>query len=65
MRIRSSIGLGIFLLVLSVAMPAVFSAFESLLLSLVRTAQSTVERAETLTASPGFLPVPTVDSGRW
>lgn len=65
MRIRSSIGLGIFLLVLSVAMPAVFSAFESLLLSLVHTAQSTVERAESLTASPLHLPVPTVDFGRW
>ncbi len=62
MRIRSSIGLGIFFLVLSIAMPSVFSAFESLLLSVVHTAQTTVEHAETLTASPSFLslPVPSV-----
>lgn len=61
MRIRSTIGFGVFLLILSIAMPAVFSAFESLLLSVMHTAQTTVERAETLTASPLRLPVPTVD----
>lgn len=63
MRIRASIGLGIFLLVLSIAMPNVFSALEALLLSVMRTAQTTVEHAETLTASPSFLslPVPTID----
>lgn len=65
MRIRASVGFGIFLLILSIAMPAVFSAFESLLLSVVHTAQTTVERAESLTASPLRLPVPTIDSGRW
>lgn len=62
MRIRASIGFGIFLLILSIAMPAVFSAFESLLLSVVHTAQTTVERAESLTASPSFLVVPSVSS---
>lgn len=63
MRIRSAVGIGIFFLVLSIAMPSVFSAMEALLLSVVHTAQTTVEHAETLTASSLFsLPVPGVSS---
>ncbi|MEK7579497.1 MAG: hypothetical protein AAB460_03145 [Patescibacteria group bacterium] len=60
MRFWRAVGLGVFLLVLSVVMPRVFAGLEEALVSLLSAAQSAFEQAEQFTASPAALPVPRV-----
>ena len=52
MRIFRSIGFGIFLLILSVAMPRVFRAVEETILAFLTTTQTVLLQAQDLTASP-------------
>lgn len=60
MRFWSSIGFGILLLILWIAMPKVFHALEEVLLSLLSAINLVFQHAETLVASPAALAVPSV-----
>ncbi len=60
MRILRSLGFGVLLLILWIAMPRVFHALEDTLLSLLSALQTTLQQAEILVASPATLTVPSV-----
>lgn len=60
MSIFRALGLGVFLLVLSIAMPKVARSLESAVVAFLQATQTVFEKAETLTASPSRLPVPSV-----
>lgn len=60
MRILRSVGFGVLLLILAVAMPRVFHALEDTLLSVLNALQTVLHQASVLVASPATLPVPYV-----
>jgi hypothetical protein len=62
MRILRSVGFGVLLLILAVAMPRVFHALEDTFLSLLSALQTVLHQTEILVASPATLNVPTVFS---
>lgn len=56
-----AVGLGIFFLVLAIAMPQAFGKLEETVLVVLDTFQGVLEQAESFTASPASLSVPSVE----